>query len=188
MSLLEIGLIAIGLSMDAFAVSLGKGLSMPRANLKAALSLAIAFGAFQAFMPVLGWLLASFFADAMRSVDHWIAFALLAIIGGKLIAESVRGEGDEGEFSGIRVGELLVLAVATSIDALAVGITFAALETPLMPAVAIIGLVTFFLSLAGVVAGNRFGAHAGRHAGVLGGVILIGIGVKVLVEHLLEGI
>ena len=185
MSIIEVFLIGIGLSMDAFAVSVGKGLGMRKIDYRASFALAFSFGLFQALMPVLGWALASSFASAIESVDHWVAFGLLAIIGGKMIYDGIRGEEDEGE-SGATVSfvELMVLSVATSIDALAIGITFAALGVSPFPAVAIIGVTTFVLSLAGVVLGNRFGARYERAAEVFGGIILIGIGVKVLVEHL----
>lgn len=185
MSLIEVFFIGVGLSMDAFAVSVGKGLGMRKIDYRTSLALAFSFGLFQAFMPVIGWALASSFASAIEVVDHWVAFGLLAIIGGKMIYDGIRGEGDEEE-SGASVSfiELMVLSVATSIDALAIGITFAALGVSPFPAVAIIGVTTFALSLVGVVLGNRFGARYERVAEVLGGVILIGIGVKVLVEHL----
>ena len=170
--------------MDAFAVSIGKGLGMRRIDYRTSFALAISFGLFQALMPVLGWLLASTFAQAIEAIDHWIAFGLLALIGGKMIVDAVRGEDDAPTTAGVSFGELMLLSVATSIDALAVGITFAALGVPPLPAVAIIGVTTFAFSLGGVVLGNRFGSRYERLAGVLGGVILVLIGVKVLVEHL----
>ena len=186
MSLLEVFLIGVGLSMDAFAVSIGKGLGMRRIDYRTSFALAFSFGLFQALMPVLGWLLASSFAQAIESVDHWVAFALLAIIGGKMILDAVRGDDDGGgSTSTVTFSELMLLSVATSIDALAIGITFAALAVPPFPAVAIIGITTFAFSLGGVVLGNRFGSRYERPAGILGGVILIIIGIKVLVEHLM---
>lgn len=189
MTLIEVLLIAIGLSMDAFAVSVGKGLSMRKVDYAASLELALAFGLFQALMPVLGWFLAASFADAIRSLDHWIAFLLLALIGGKMIYDALSGseEEDSEEFSRVKPLELLALAVATSIDAFAVGILFAALAMPPFPAVVIIGSVTFVLSLAGVVVGNRFGARYESAASLIGGIILVFIGLKVLVEHLMNG-
>ena len=190
MTLAEVFLIGIGLSMDAFAVSVGKGLGMPRIDRRVALALAVSFGIFQAGMPVLGWALASSFADAIRSIDHWIAFVLLAIVGGKMLLDAIRGDGegeDGGASGGLSLGELMMLSVATSIDALAVGVTFAALGVSPFPAVVIIGATTFALSLAGVALGNRFGSIFERPAAAAGGVILIGIGVKVLVEHLSTG-
>ena len=189
MSLLEVFIVGVGLSMDAFAVSVGKGLGMRRIDARVSLALAVSFGVFQAGMPVIGWLLASTLADAIQAVDHWIAFGLLAIIGGKMIVDAVRGEGEaEGEAAGsVSFGELMVLSVATSIDALAVGIMFAALGVPPLPAVIIIGVTTFALSLLGVIVGNRFGARYERPAAACGGVILVVIGIKVLVEHLVSG-
>lgn len=189
MSIVEIFLIAIGLSMDAFAVSVGKGLGMKRFDAKVALMLAFAFGLFQALMPVLGWFLAASFYEAMQGIDHWIAFILLFIIGGKMLIDTIRDDEDDEDGSlSISVAELLALAVATSIDAFAVGITFAALNTPLLPSVAIIGAVTFILSLCGVTAGIAFGTRFQKPAGILGGVILMAIGLKVLIEHLATGI
>lgn len=187
MSLVEILLIAVGLSMDAFAVSVGKGLGMRRIDYRTSFALAISFGAFQALMPVLGWFLASSFAGYIKSVDHWIAFLLLAFVGGKMLLDAIRGEQEDVGDATVGFGELMMLSIATSIDALAIGITFAALDVAPMPAVVIIGVTTFALSLAGVVIGNRFGAAYERPAGFVGGIILVGIGVKVLVEHLMSG-
>ena len=185
MSIIEVFLIGIGLSMDAFAVSVGKGLGMRKVDYRTSFELAISFGLFQALMPVLGWALASSFASAIESVDHWVAFGLLAIIGGKMIYDGIRGEEDEEESAeAVSFVELMVLSVATSIDALAIGITFAALGVSPFPAVVIIGVTTFVLSLVGVAIGNRFGARYERAAEVFGGVILVCIGIKVLVEHL----
>ena len=189
MSLIEVFLVGVGLSMDAFAVSVGKGLAMGRAVWREALKLALAFGAFQALMPVLGWLLASGFAQVMASVDHWVAFILLSVVGGKMLYDAFRGEDGEGAgaWKPVSIAELLMLAVATSIDAFAVGITFVALDTPLFPAVAIIGLTTFAISYAGVWVGGKFGERYSTAAEALGGCILIAIGLKVLVEHLVSG-
>lgn len=187
MSLLEVFLVGVGLSMDAFAVSVGKGLGMRRIDMRVSLALAVSFGLFQALMPVAGWLLASTFAAAIESIAHWVAFALLLAIGLKMFWDGFRGGEEAEEESGpiVGIGELLLLSIATSIDAFAVGITFAALNVPLLPAVVIIGFTTFAFSLAGVVIGNRFGARYERFAGMLGGVILVIIGLKVLIEHYL---
>lgn len=189
MSIIEIFLIGIGLSMDAFAVSVSKGLFMRSVNYKHALIIAGFFGIFQAVMPVLGWALAAQFSGYIESFDHWIAFGLLAIIGGKMLWDAFSGSGDEMEEvepdkAKLDYRELVLLAIATSIDALAIGITFASLNVGPFPAVVIIGITTFVISLIGVVVGNRFGARYERTATIVGGIILIAIGVKVLLEHL----
>lgn len=186
MGFVELLLIAVGLSMDAFAVSICKGLGMRALNMRTAAVLALFFGGFQALMPVVGWALGSQLMGVIAPVDHWVAFLLLALIGGKMLLEAVRGEEDCGceDTSAIDLREFLVLAVATSIDALAVGISFAALEVDIAPAVALIGVTTFAFSLVGVAVGHFFGARYERPAGVVGGVVLILIGLKVLLEHL----
>ncbi len=238
MGFVELLLIGVGLSMDAFAVAVCKGLAMKRVNYRHALVIALMFGGFQALMPLVGWALGTQFEQYITPVDHWIAFVLLAFIGGKMLWEALRGEagaGDgaaaEGEAgaeaagtsSGGTVGagteaagtsgagaavagatgdsgeawqatgeakerldmrELVLMAIATSIDALAVGITFAFLQVDIVPAVALIGATTFVLSLGGVVLGNQFGARFEKPASVVGGVVLILIGLKILLEHL----
>lgn len=184
---IELFLIGVGLSMDAFAVSVCKGLAMNRVNKKQAVVIGLYFGGFQALMPLIGWFLGIRFQKYITSVDHWIAFVLLAFIGGKMILEAVRDQ-DVVEIAQkdppLKHKELLILAVATSIDALAVGITFAFLDTPIVAAVAIIGVTTFVLSIVGVVMGNFFGTRYKKKAEIAGGVILILIGTKILVEHL----
>ncbi len=185
--LLELFLIGVGLSMDAFAVSVCKGLAMDKINKKQALVIGLYFGGFQALMPFLGWLLGVRFQRYIVSIDHWVAFALLAFIGGKMILEAVRGceEGGTGQKDlPLDHKEMLVMAVATSIDALAVGITFAFLKVSIAEAVAIIGSTTFVLSIVGVAVGNFFGIRYKKKAEILGGVILILIGSKILLEHL----
>ncbi len=185
MGLVELFLIAVGLAMDAFAVSVCKGLGMRKLNMRVALVLALLFGLFQAGMPVIGWLLGSQFINLIEPVDHWIAFGLLACIGGKMIWDALHEEDEEsGVTDRIEWGEFLMLAVATSIDALAVGISFAALSVNILQAVAIIGVVTFLLSLVGVGVGYLFGSRFERPAQVVGGIVLILIGLKVLLEHL----
>lgn len=181
----ELFLIAIGLSMDAFAVAICKGLQMPKMNFRHAAVIALFFGGFQALMPLLGWLLGRQFESYITSIDHWIAFALLAVIGGKMVVESFKKE-QEAETTLIKLDlkELLVLSVATSIDALAVGITFAFLKVQIVPAVSLIGLTTFVLSALGVFIGHKFGAKYKSKAELAGGIILILIGVKILLEHL----
>ena len=189
MTLLEIFLIGIGLSMDAFAVAICKGLAMPdKVHKRSALLIALYFGVFQALMPALGWLLGSQFARYVTRLAPWIAFVLLAWIGGNMIRESRAGDNEEQPSNGeVRHRELLVLAVATSIDALAVGVTFSMVELSVSIglAVALIGCTTFLISLGGVYVGNVFGARYKSRAELVGGAILILIGVKVLLEHLL---
>ena len=184
MDLLTVLLIAVGLSMDACAVAIGRGTALqPSKRWRDVLMMALFFGLFQALMPVIGWLLGSAFAGLIGGVDHWIAFLLLAGIGGKMIHEAVSGAEDEADAS-LSIRLLLVLAVATSIDALAVGIGLAILATPiLMPAV-LIGGVTFLLSFAGGLLGSRLGERFGRRMEALGGLVLIGIGIRILVSHL----
>ena len=187
MTLLEIFLIGIGLSMDAFAVAICKGLAMPdKVDRKGALLIALYFGVFQAVQPALGWLLGSQFARYVTQMAPWIAFVLLAWIGGSMIRESLsKEEKEEAEMGAVSHKELLVLAVATSIDALAVGVTFSMLELAVSigAAVALIGCTTFVISLGGVYVGNMFGARYKGKAEFVGGAILILIGVKILLEH-----
>ena len=183
MSLFELFLIAIGLSMDAFAVSVCKGLSMGKMNHRHALIIGLYFGGFQALMPFLGYLLGARFQDAITAYDHWIAFILLGIIGFNMIRESLSGEEESCDAS-IAAKDMLVLAVATSIDALAVGVTFAFLRVQIVPAVTFIGCTTFLLSMAGVRVGTVFGARYKSRAELAGGGILVLMGVKILVEHL----
>ena len=180
---MELVLIGVGLSMDAFAVALCKGLSMRRINYAHAAVIALFFGVFQAVMPLIGWVLGTQFARYITSVDHWIAFALLGYIGGKMIWEAVRG-GEEEQPQELDLKMLLMMAVATSIDALAVGITFAFLRMDILSSALTIGATTFLISFGGVAAGNRFGARYKQKAEIVGGVVLVLIGVKILLEHL----
>ena len=175
MSLFELFLIAVALSMDAFAVSVCKGLSMRRMNLRHALIIGLYFGGFQALLGVR-------FQDAITAYDHWIAFILLGLIGGNMIKESLTPEEDSCDAS-VAFKDMVILALATSIDALAVGVTFAFLRVPILPAVSFIGVTTFLLSIAGVKVGNIFGAKYKAKAEFAGGVILILMGIKILVEH-----
>ena len=185
MGFFELFLIGIGLSMDAFAVAICKGLGMERINKRDTLLLALFFGGFQALMPLTGYLLGSRFASYIERWDHWIAFVLLAFIGSSMIRESREQEEEEIEHGGsIRYRELFTLAVATSIDALAVGVSFAFLGVRIAPAVTLIGCTTFVLTLAGVWVGNLFGSRYKSRAELTGGIILILIGVKSLLEHL----
>ena len=190
MSLLEIFLIGIGLSMDAFAVAICKGLAMRTVKLRNTLLIAAYFGIFQALMPLLGWFLGSQFARYVTEFAPWIAFVLLAIIGGNMIRESFQKDEEQGEKDGdiLRHKELLLLAVATSIDALAVGVTFSFVElaVSIVAAVLVIGVTTFCLSCAGVFIGNAFGVRYKARAELVGGAILVLIGLKILLEHLLS--
>ena len=187
MSFWEIFLIGIGLSMDAFAVAVSKGLSMKKMNYKAGIIIALFFGVFQAGMPLIGYFAAVRFEKYITAVDHWIVFGLLLLIGGKAIIEAVKDlkeSKEETEEFRMKWGELILLALATSIDALAVGISFAFLEVNIFGSVAIIGCATLVLSFAGVLIGNRFGARFKTKAEIAGGIILILIGIKILLEHL----
>lgn len=182
-------LLGVGLAMDAFAVAICKGLSMKKVKTKNAIIVGLFFGGFQAFMPFLGWLLGSQFEQYIVSVDHWIAFGLLGIIGGKMLYEAIKGEEECDHDHSIKeeildIKELFILAIATSIDALAVGITFAFLKYPVGLSVTIIGITTFVISVAGVYIGNFFGEKFKKKAEIAGGIILVGIGVKILLEHL----
>ena len=182
MGFIELLLIAVGLSMDAFAVSICKGLSVQRLRWSHALTAGAWFGAFQALMPLAGWLLGTRFEGIITSVDHWVAFVLLVLIGGNMVKES-RGACEALDAS-FAVRAMLPLAVATSIDALAVGVTFAFLGVDILPAVCFIGCTTFVLSAVGVKAGSVFGARFQSRAELFGGVVLIAMGVKILLEHL----
>lgn len=185
MGFLELMMIAIGLSMDAFAVALCKGLNMRRFQAKQAFLIAFFFGGFQALMPLIGWLLGKQFEAYITAFDHWIAFALLALIGSKMILEAIRGEEEEDTCDDrLDVKELTIMAIATSIDALAIGVTFAFLQVQIVPSVLLIGATTLLLSFAGVAAGNTFGSRLMKKAEIAGGVILILIGLKILIEHL----
>lgn len=186
MSFLELLLVAVGLSMDAFAVAVCRGLEMRRIDYRQALLIAVFFGGFQALMPVVGYLLGAGFEHYISAFDHWIAFALLAFIGGKMIWEAVRG-GEEEQPQELDLKMLLMMAVATSIDALAVGVSLAALAVNIWSAAAFIACVTFACCLVGHAVGRRFGALLGSKAQVLGGVILIVLGAKILIEHLSGG-
>lgn len=183
MGLIELFLIAVGLSMDAFAVSVCKGLAMPKYTFKKAAIVGLWFGGFQALMPAIGYILGAQFQEAIASIDHWIAFVLLALIGGNMIHEALDNDEEEADAS-LDVKTMFLLAVATSIDALAIGITFAFLKVNIIPAVCFIGIVTFIISFAGVKIGNVFGARYKNKAEIVGGVILILLGLKILLEHL----
>ena len=184
MGFADLFVLAVGLSMDAFAVSVCKGLSIRVLLPRHAVTVGLWFGAFQALMPAVGWLLGSAFADVIAAVDHWIAFGLLAFIGGKMLLDALSGGGDEPESTDLSPRRLCVLAVATSIDALAVGVSMAFMKVDIFLSAGVIGLVAFGMSVAGGLVGRRLGGLFQRRATLAGGVVLIGIGVKILVEHL----
>lgn len=184
MPLWEILAVAVGLSMDAFAVSLGAGATPYARSRRARFRLSFHFGLFQCLMPVVGWALGSTVAPYIASVDHWVAFGLLAIVGGRMIEAARSGEETTFTRDPSRGLTLVMLAVATSIDALAVGLTLAMLDVGIWYASAVIGIVTGLLSLAAVHLGNRLGARFGRRMEVAGGVILLAIGVRIVVQHL----
>ena len=188
MSFPELFAIAVALAMDAFAVSVCAGCALKRVTAVHFLRLSLTFGFFQFLMPVIGWALGLTVRGFIESWDHWIAFALLAWIGGNMIREALSGEEDEAEDTAAGGGpdhkKLFLMAIATSIDALAVGVTFAFLETPILSAVSLIGVTTFCISVAGVAVGCWFGARYRQRAEITGGVILVLLGCKILLEHL----
>lgn len=182
MNFLSIFMIGIGLSMDAFAVSIAKGMCLKKDIAKAAIKLGLWFGFFQAFMPLLGWWAGTYFQSMIESIDHWIAFLLLGAIGLNMIRESLQDE--EAVNDDLCSKTIFILAIATSIDALAVGISFACLQIDIIPAITIIGITTLLLSFIAVWIGNKLGGVLQKYAGILGGAILILIGFKILIEHL----
>ncbi len=183
MSLLELFILAVGLSMDAFAVAVCKGLATGKARLRHMLIPGLWFGVFQALMPLIGYFLGGRFEKYIVNADHWIAFALLGGIGANMLREALKNE-EEKENAALTVKVMLPLALATSIDALVVGITFAFLQVRILPAVSFIGVITFLLSMAGVKIGSIFGERWRKPAEIAGGVILILLGLKILLEHL----
>lgn len=184
MGITELIIIAIGLSMDAFAVSIGKGLALPRVRYRHALCAGLWFGGFQALMPVAGYLLGSAFAAFVEAWDHWISFILLAYIGINMIKEAFESK-VESKDKGFAIRIMFLLAVATSIDALVVGVSLAFLNASILSSAMVIGFTTFLFSAAGVYIGNLFGNRYRKTAECIGGVILIAIGIKILIEHLL---
>jgi putative Mn2+ efflux pump MntP len=189
-------LLAVGVALDATAVAAARGLLLPRVRPRHVAGVALCFGGFQALMPLLGWMLGSQLGALVRAWDHWIAFALLAAIGGKMIWEA-RGEQDEARGYAreqnletrdpLGAHVLFALGIATSVDALAVGITLPILNAPLVPAIATMGVTTALLSALGLFVGRRFGAAIGRRLDLVGGVLLIGLGARILIQHLTEG-
>lgn len=180
MSIWDLFILAVGLSMDAFAVSVCKGLSLGKIKPKHMCIAGAWFGGFQALMPLIGYFLGSFFAEMIEKYDHWVAFVLLAIIGGNMIKESFGKE--EKVDSSMDVKSMLLLAIATSIDALAVGVTFAFLQVQIVPAVSFIGVITFIFSAVGVKIGSLFGTKYKSKAELFGGIVLVLIGIKILLE------
>ena len=185
MNLIELFVLAVGLSMDAFAISVCKGLAIPRITFRECALAGIWFGGFQALMPAVGYFLGKNFTEYITSVDHWITFVLLSLIGLNMVWESLSRKEEECQNASLAPQEMFVLAVATSIDALAVGITFAFLNVNILAASAFIGATTFVLSAAGVKVGAVFGARYKSRAELAGGLVLIGMGIKILVEHTL---
>ncbi len=184
MDLLTTILIAVGLAMDAFAVSIAKGMAISRQRRKFALLLGGFFGGFQMLMPAIGWLVGLSFKDMIMGVDHWIAFGLLAFIGAKMIYDSTRKDSDKKDES-LRLHSILILAIATSIDALMVGLSFAFLNTSILEPILVIGLITFLLSVTGFFFGCGLGRVFGNKIKIVGGLILIAIGLRILLEHIL---
>ena len=185
MTFLELFLIAIGLSMDAFSVSICKGLTTKRFSWRMALICGLWFGGFQALMPTIGYFLGAQFQEMIEAYDHWIAFGLLFLIGANMIREAIWGKKEEGENNGsLDFKTMFLLAIATSIDALAVGVSFACIQVKLWSSLVVIGLTTFLFSVLGVKIGNVFGSKYEKSAGIVGGIILILIGLKILLEHL----
>lgn len=184
MDLLTIFLIALGLAMDAFAVSIAKGITVKNSRRKTAIMLATFFGVFQMVMPVIGWTAGISLTDVIVGIDHWIAFGLLTFIGVKMFYESTKNA-DTTKKDEVKITAALILAVATSIDALMVGLSFAFLETSIVLPIVVIGAVTFILSSVGVIFGSSLGKVFGKRIEVIGGIILIAIGVRILLEHLL---
>lgn len=183
--IIEAALLGVGLAMDAFSVSVSDGILLGQAKPGQTLKIAFFFGAFQFIMPVIGYAAGSTFAGIIEAFDHWVAFMLLALIGGKMIYEAITGKEEQTEVKNpLAFKTLLLLAIATSIDALAVGVTFATISSPVFLCSAIIGVVTFFISAAGVLLGSKCGDLFGNKAEIAGGVILILIGLKILIEHL----
>jgi putative Mn2+ efflux pump MntP len=185
MHFIEILLLSIGLAMDAFAVSVTSGIAINNLRLKHAFLIALTFGVFQAIMPVIGWLAGLGLQQVLCNVDHWIAFVLLSVIGGKMIYEAFQMESAEKPDNPLKMAVLMMLGVATSIDALAVGVTFAMIKVAIFTPIALIGSVTFALCLAGVYIGNAFGHFFEKKIEIFGGLVLIGIGLKILIQHLL---
>jgi len=184
MKLFEIILIAIGLSMDAFAVSITLGLSVSKPRAREIITPGVFFGFFQAFMPIIGYFAGTYFTDKIQKFEHWVAFVLLGIIGGKMIMESFSKKEEEANENYFKFTTMLLLAIATSIDALAIGVTFAFFKINIFMAATIIGSITLVISMAGVKIGNIFGIKYKSKAEFVGGAVLVLLGIKIVIEHL----
>ncbi|MCK4271119.1 manganese efflux pump [bacterium] len=184
MNIVTIVFVAFGLAMDAFAVSIASGVAIKNLRINHAFRIALFFGLFQAVMPVIGWLAGIGLKDFICGVDHWIAFGLLSMIGCKMIYESTKLETERKKINPLNVSVLLMLSIATSIDALAVGVSFAFIQMAIITPIIVIGIVTFLLSYLGTFVGNKFGHFFERKIELAGGLILIGMGTKILIEHL----
>jgi putative Mn2+ efflux pump MntP len=179
--------IAVGLSMDALAVSVTNGIMIKKLQVKHAFRIAFSFGFFQAIMPLIGWAAGITFSSYIKEIDHWIAFVLLVLVGGRMIWESIStSRKDEASKNCLHFPTLLALSIATSLDALAVGVSFAFLDIIIWLPILIIGLITFVICFLGVILGNKLGALLGNRLGIVGGLVLVGIGIKILIEHLLD--
>lgn len=184
MQLLTIFLIAIGLSFDTFAVSVSSGLILKKIDFFSATKIAVTLAVFQAAMPLIGWLAGSQIKDYAASVDHWIAFGILSLLGGKMIYESFKNAPEDRSFNPLNIKVMIGMAIATSIDALIVGFSFALLNYKILISVGIIGIVTYIVAMLGMLFGKKIGARMGRRMEILGGIILFLIGLKILIEHL----
>lgn len=185
MDLITIIFIALGLSMDAFSVSITSGFTIKKLKIKYALKISVFFGLFQAFMPVIGYLTGLTLIDFISGFDHWIAFGLLGFVGGKMIYDSIKIDEDRKQIDPLNIYVLLLLSIATSVDALAVGLSFAFLRVLIITPVVLIGVVTFILSFIGVIIGDKIGNFFKKKVELIGGLVLIGIGLRILLEHLL---
>jgi manganese efflux pump family protein len=187
MDLLVLIGIALGLSMDALAVSVANGIMIKKLHVRHAFRIAFSFGFFQAIMPLIGWAAGITFASYIREIDHWVAFVLLVLVGSRMIWESISiSRKDEAVRNCLHFPTLLILSIATSIDALAVGVSFAFLDVTIWFPILIIGLITFILCFIGIILGNRLGPIFGNKLGIIGGLVLIGIGVKILIDHIMH--
>jgi len=184
LDILSIFVIAVGLAMDAFAVSISCGFTVPSPKRWNALKIAFSFGLFQAVMPVIGWSIGRFFSNYIEAFDHWIAFILLSFIGIRMIYNAIVSDECETVVDPTNIKTLLMLSIATSIDALAIGVTFAFLQIQIITPVLIIGIITFIISSIGLLIGHKLGCYFEKRVEIFGGIVLIGIGIKILVEHL----